>query len=699
MDSRKWWQAPMRVMQYNLQVKDTPGMDAERIARETEELGCNAVVMNVGGIYAWYPSKIRYHHINEYLPEGRDLLEELTQAFHRRGIRFIARFDFSIAEDTVYLEHPEWFARGADRQPFFQGEKRMGSWSLFLTTCAYGGYRNGEVAVPVLREALSRYDIDGVFLNAPQAAVCFCEKCRAKYEERYGAAMPESAPEFAQDWLSMATKDNIANLNRAIKETDPEIPLILYYQPFAHFSGGHSPKRFDRDSIYDRYATADLICTESQDILSRGVNAIPGTSHTVLAMKAGQRDDEALRPFGIIHSCPGMDWRHIGLPEAEYLPWMAQVPAGGAVLWHSVTGYPDSILDKRVLKACGRINHMIEKTEKSMDGAKSCSDVLLAWNSDPASISMGDGLVKNQITFDLLQDYSVDIERMRRFRAVVVPDGLLGHTGLAEALAQYVREGGNALIECSDPRAAAANRELLGVREEDVRGSEYLAAAYYRIEEADALGKGFEDTDKLAFRGHMVYVKPEEGTKVPATLVPPFAPPEAVGRPPERASIPVPHTEIPLTLVHTYGAGKVVFLPFALSALLREYRLADHFALLHNLVELVLPERRVSVDAPSTVHVTAFSREDRILVHLVNETGERPLRETIPVGGITVRIRVPEGRRVRSVREAIRGQEADWTEDGGVLAVRIARLDVWEMIDAELYGKPGSTGYVQKGAE
>ena len=43
MDSRKWWQAPMRVMQYNLQVKDTPGMDAEQIARETEELGCNAV--------------------------------------------------------------------------------------------------------------------------------------------------------------------------------------------------------------------------------------------------------------------------------------------------------------------------------------------------------------------------------------------------------------------------------------------------------------------------------------------------------------------------------------------------------------------------------------------------------------------------------------------------------------------------------
>lgn len=49
MEKRTWWEEPMRVMQYNLQVADTPGMDAQKIARETEELACNVVVMNVGG--------------------------------------------------------------------------------------------------------------------------------------------------------------------------------------------------------------------------------------------------------------------------------------------------------------------------------------------------------------------------------------------------------------------------------------------------------------------------------------------------------------------------------------------------------------------------------------------------------------------------------------------------------------------------
>ena len=172
----------MRVMQYNLQVADTAGMNAEKIAEETEDLACNVVVMNVGGIYAWYSSEVRYHHVNEFLPKDRDLLKELIDAFHKRNIKFVARFDFSITDDTTYLQKPQWFARHKDKSPYFRGEKRMGNWSLFLNTCANSGYRNEEAAVPILKEVLIRYDIDGIFLNAPMASACFCERCRDKYQ-------------------------------------------------------------------------------------------------------------------------------------------------------------------------------------------------------------------------------------------------------------------------------------------------------------------------------------------------------------------------------------------------------------------------------------------------------------------------------------------------------------------------------------
>lgn len=69
------------------------------------------MVFNVGGIYAWYRSNVAFHVQNEYLPRGSDLLRDMIQSCHQRGIRFIARFDFSKAEDSVYLQKPQWFVR------------------------------------------------------------------------------------------------------------------------------------------------------------------------------------------------------------------------------------------------------------------------------------------------------------------------------------------------------------------------------------------------------------------------------------------------------------------------------------------------------------------------------------------------------------------------------------------------------------
>ena len=70
----------LRIVQYNLQIKDTDKMVPEEIAESLERLCANAVVLNVGGIYAWYPSRVKYHHINEYLPAERPLLKEIIES-------------------------------------------------------------------------------------------------------------------------------------------------------------------------------------------------------------------------------------------------------------------------------------------------------------------------------------------------------------------------------------------------------------------------------------------------------------------------------------------------------------------------------------------------------------------------------------------------------------------------------------------
>lgn len=672
MDEMLWWKQPMRVLQYNLQVKDTPGMDPERIARETGELKANVAVVNVGGIYAWYDSRVKYHRMNEFLPKGRDLLGELISEFHKRNIRFVARFDFSLADDTAYLEKPWWFARHRDGSPYYRGEKRMGEWSLLLTTCPSGGYRNGEVAVPVIRESLERYDIDGVFLNAPFAVPCFCERCRKKYENIYGTPMPDREEDFHFAWFSQCTKDNMAVIYRAVKEKKPEVPMILYYNPY---DGG----KFPRDSIYDRLETADLICTESQDILSRGVHDLPGPAHPALAMKAGQDEDSGVRPFGIIHSCPGMDWRHVGLPTAEYLPWMCQVPAARGTVWHSVTGYCDTIPDKRILRAIARVNGMIEKTEADMDGAVSRAQVLLLWDGTSIAVSWAEALIKSHIQFDLMHDFRIRPDRMDRYPVVIAPQGILSRPEASAAVSRYVENGGNLIAETAVPSEIEAHRDLLGV-EEQLGAGEYLTAAYLRFEKAGDTLKSGMDTDKTAFRGRAAYCAPKTETSVLATLVPSFAPMDAVGAPPERASIPVPQTDIPLCLRSRSGKGSVLYFPFPLSLLFSDYRLSDHLRLLSNAVSLLLGgEKELEVQAPAGVYAFLYEKGNRLLLHFINEVGERPLTDNVPVSDISFSVGTG-GRRVRQARSVIGGGDIPYRAENGRSFFTLDRLDVWDMV-------------------
>ena len=214
-NERPWWKRPLRVIQTNLQVLDTPRMDEARIAAQIEDLGANVLVVNVGGIYAWYPTALPFHTVNPCLPKDHDLLEALLAACHARGIRVVARFDFSKASDRTYQMRPQWFARSADGSPQVVGAMRPGNWDLLYTTCINSGYRNAELAAPALREALGRYDLDGVFFNAPHAPNCHCEACKAKYLALYGAPLPDDEAQWDPGWKSRCLYDNIGLLRKA----------------------------------------------------------------------------------------------------------------------------------------------------------------------------------------------------------------------------------------------------------------------------------------------------------------------------------------------------------------------------------------------------------------------------------------------------------------------------------------------------
>ena len=646
-------------------------MDPGKIAEDTAELGCNVLVTNVGGIYAWYPSAVPFHHVNEYLPKDFDLLRELIEACHSRGIRVVARFDFSKTDDTTFQSRPQWFVRDKNHKPVAYGRDRMGPWSLLFSTCLNAGYRNEDVAQPVLREAMTAYGLDGVFLNAPNYEHCLCDRCREKYRAAYGVELPEERGALAPDWGSRCIRENVDGLYRTLKACRPDAPMLLYFNT-------HDPN----ENLADRYATADVLCVEAQDVLSQGWQNLPAAHKPALHVKLGRRLPGHPAPMGIIHSCPGMDWRHTGLPAAEYRWWMSQIPANGGTLWHSVTGFADTIDDKRLLKTIAAVNADIRRVEDVMDGAREEVQTALLWHGQPSAEGWAQALTDNQLPFALLDRHQLSREYLDRFPLIILPEGFPVDGAGAEALTGYVAAGGRLLLEAADPQALEPLKALTGITG-TVSRSEGLTASYLRLEgKSQKLEQGFEGVKLLAHRGTVLYYTPEASAEVLATLVPPFAPLDGVGAPPERASLPTPRTDLPLIAQRPHGRGQVLLLSFEIGRLALEYRLADHLRLVHNCVDLMLGDRRALwVRGLPGLSVSLWRRSNKLLLHLVNGVGQRPLAAATPLANLGFTLRLLPGQTVRAVRSRIGGGEVGWWQDGTLLHGALDRLEVWDMLE------------------
>ena len=675
MNTASWWKKPLRVIQFNLQAKDAPLLDPEKIVRETREMHGNTLCINAGGIYAWYPSKVPFHVVNEFM-NGRDLLGEIIEQCHKQDIRLFARFDFSLAEDSVYLQKPMWFLRTGDNQPVSRGAMRLGLWRHLFKTCINGGFQNEDVGTKVLEEVLNNYDVDGLFWNGGYSDACWCDICREKYQKRYARPLPEQMSEFASDWFAACNTECMEKYRVIHKRLRPEIPMTRYYFPFPMATAGF---RIRADNIEERAKTGDMLCTEAQDILSRGRSALPEWNQPAIRMKMGRTMESLPNPLGIIHTCPGMDWRHTGMPAAEYLYWTAQIPANGGQYWSSITGIPDTNADKRILGAVAEINRMSALVENDMAAAKSVAQVLLLCDKAGKTVhGWTEALMRRHIQFDMLASYQVSFERISAYAAVIAPEGYPFEDN--DVFAKYVENGGCLLVEGVNKTELLPVLDLLGVNE-DIVSSEPLLACYMRLAEGHPLLEKIGDACILPLRGIVGYCTPKADANVLSTFIPPFAPFDSVGAPPERASLPAAFTDIPLCVESRHGKGTVLFLPFQAARMVQEYGMEDNVHFLANCVEVLSgEEKRVWTNAPQGVQLSAFESEAALLFHLVNGIGQRPLAECIPCRDIAVFAKIPKGKAIDSVESVIEKVKLEWSVDGDVLTVAAPLSGVWNMV-------------------
>ena len=108
-----WWLAePVRLIQTNLREIDAIDFDVEEYVAHIKDFGANAVLINVGGIVANYPTELEFHYRNPNLKF--DMIGRVVERLHQEGIRVVGRFDFSKINEKFAAQKPEWLYRSVE---------------------------------------------------------------------------------------------------------------------------------------------------------------------------------------------------------------------------------------------------------------------------------------------------------------------------------------------------------------------------------------------------------------------------------------------------------------------------------------------------------------------------------------------------------------------------------------------------------
>lgn len=672
-----WWNSNrIRLIQNNLRETDA-GMDVDACIRELKSFEANAWMINAGGIFAFYPSKLEFHYVTPYLK--KDLLGEAVEKAHRNGLRVIARFDFSKAHHSIFAKRPEWFYRTADG--------RTAEDSGLVHTCLNGGYQQ-EYSLSILDEVISNYDVDGVFFNmfgyrttdyrGRDYGICHCGNCRRRFRELHGRELPSSgdgndpALEAYRSFREETTRELLDRIRRFVKGKNPDIAISTY-----HHHG------------------VDIIRKESNTAIGRPLPTWPySASENVMSVENSWEDK-------LVSNCSinaiDLPYRFTGVSEHENEIRLYESIAAGSGLDFCIIGSFEGYPDETNLESTRRAFRFHKEHESIFGGLRTVADVALLKpeHGDRAAMQEYHGIFKmlkeSHIPFRAVEtaatpDLSAALEGVK---AAILPGLRRFKEQWARALEARLHAGmhllatGRALAD--DPERL---RKLFGARIESVL--ENTEAAYVQIDDK-ALFTGFPKRNWVFVHGPFACVSYDSGAAVdlrlPLVSPAPFGPPEcAYGHRVERRWFGFgtlkPGTE-------RAGAGEAAYIPWSPGALYYRNGYEDHLHIVIDpLRRLIGEEPALQMSAPSCIEAF-LSRlpNGSMLLQLINHSGFNGLtyRAPLPIRGITAAMRgVDSSWTIR----VLSGGRAEWLPEGGTMPVRL-RTDVDGVHAAILLEKGG----------
>jgi hypothetical protein len=670
-----WYRRTLRWGQTNITEADAATYDIPWWRKHWRRTRVQGVIINAGGIVAYYPGR----DLLQYRPPTlghRDLLGELSRAAQDDGLVVLARMDSNRTHEPFYQAHPEWFARDAAAKPIKNTD--------MFVTCVNSPYYE-EYIPGVLREIVEHCHPEGFTDNSwsglGRDTICYCENCRKKFLERTGQPLPQHKDwddERYRAWIlwNYQRRLEIWDLNNRVARAAGGPDCIWAGMNSGSISGQCQSFRDYKEIC----ARAEIIMLDHQarsDAAGFQQNGETGKLvHGLLGW------DKLIPESMAMYQAGRPTFRQASKPAAEAHLWMLDGIAGGLQPWWHHVGARQE--DRRQFHTAGPVTRWHAANEQYLVNRTPVAPVGLVWsqpNTDFYGRDHAHELVElpwrgwtNALVRARIPYLPVHADHLERdgpnLRVLILPNLAAMSEEQVVVVRRFAERGGSVIAtgrtslydQWGQPRTDFALRELFGayysgqqtpsIASDRERAMETLHS-YLRLPSAPAgpIFDGFEETDIIPFGGRLGDVAAVEHAKALLTFVP-----GSPAYPPEKAWIREPHTDIPgLLLNQTANGSRIAFLPADLDRRFATDNLPDHGRLLANLVRWAVEGRLpFFVEGPGLLDCHLYRQPGRLILHVINLTNtgtwRAPVDELIPVGPIKIRLAGPATTRLKDAR-------------------------------------------------
>ena len=661
--------------------------DPEKAVKIARELNADSMRYPAASYYAYFPTKSGY----PVHPELKsDLMRQTVDLCRRAGLKNVA---------YVPLNHP--FMHAASKDLRFNGWNKKFADGRPMTTEHYGfaEYFEGCLNSPVrdvikalVREVLVDYPFDVMYFDGPYQGMqnarnyCHCTYCEAAYRQRFGKPVPNQEQKVSREdevqYTNWMANDVVIQFLREIREMIRQTRDV--------------PVLFNDTSLLSR-----------REWRNRAIPVVDG-----FMFEATETPEDKLFNMQLGQSTGKVTWTYVGthtqynrehMKDERVRGWFSYPVESQELLLDGATALAAGVglvywgLPRFFYQPQGPLSYESGQYVREVFDFQQKHDTLLRsvrsrpqagivvgaqtidWYAGKHFVGKGyencahgayQALKANGFESEPFLDWQMSPESLSRYQMIYAPNAACLSDAQCSMLADYVRNGGKLLATHLTSVADEYGRVRKNFGLAELFGAEFLDAEPVEIPDLYLKLPGGEeipqDPQVLRFRA--------TGAEVLA---------ETLDRG-HRANLG------PAIVRKAAGNGSVIYIGSSLEAVYEETRMKRLRMYLGSLVEPWLTTgRSYQIEYQPGVTPHFMASRDVLLLHLLADTGNknkhlRSREEFLPVPDVKVRIRVPQGRSVRSASLLRSGQSLPTAVRQDWLDATVPRVLIHEAVRVDL---------------